>query len=89
MTGLILALSCRACRPYAPFAELVRLSRVNVADEMRHCCCGLKLQLAYRTIGIYVFLRTVTCSPVRANQVAHALKLPRVAGARARRWVLR
>ncbi|MGB6939415.1 MAG: hypothetical protein WBE14_22585 [Xanthobacteraceae bacterium] len=35
--------------------------------------------LAYRTIGIYVFLRTVTCSPVRANQVAHALKLPRVA----------
>jgi DNA-binding MarR family transcriptional regulator len=35
--------------------------------------------LAYRTIGIYVFLRTVTCSPVRASQVAHALKLPRVA----------
>jgi DNA-binding MarR family transcriptional regulator len=34
--------------------------------------------LAYRTIGIYVFLRTVTCSPVRANQIAHALKLPRV-----------
>jgi DNA-binding MarR family transcriptional regulator len=35
--------------------------------------------LAYRTIGIYVFLRTVTCSPVRASQIAHALKLPRVA----------
>jgi DNA-binding MarR family transcriptional regulator len=35
--------------------------------------------LAYRTIGIYVFLRTVTCSPVRTNQIAHALKLPRVA----------
>ena len=35
--------------------------------------------LAYRTIGIYVFLRTVTCSPVRASQVAHALKLPRAA----------
>jgi DNA-binding MarR family transcriptional regulator len=34
--------------------------------------------LAYRTIGIYVFLRTVMCSPVRASQVAHALKLPRV-----------
>jgi DNA-binding MarR family transcriptional regulator len=34
--------------------------------------------LAYRTIGIYVFLRTVMCSPVRANQIAHALKLPRV-----------
>jgi hypothetical protein len=35
--------------------------------------------LAYRTIGIYVFLRTVTCAPVRASQIAHALKLPRVA----------
>ena len=34
--------------------------------------------MAYRTIGIYVFLRTVICSPVRASQVAHALKLPRV-----------
>src|SRR5260370_9893615 len=32
--------------------------------------------LAYRTIGIYVFLRTVMCSPVRASQIAHALKLP-------------
>jgi DNA-binding IclR family transcriptional regulator len=34
--------------------------------------------LAYRTIGIYVFLRTVMCAPVRASQIAHALKLPRV-----------
>ena len=34
--------------------------------------------LAYRTIGIYIFLRTVMCSPVRASQIAHALKLPRV-----------
>src|SRR5262252_7237043 len=32
--------------------------------------------LTYRTIGIYVFLRTVMCSPVRASQMAHALKLP-------------
>ena len=32
----------------------------------------------FRTIGIYVFLRTVMCSPVRANTIAHALKLPRV-----------
>ena len=34
--------------------------------------------LAHRTIGIYVFLRTVMCSPARASQIAHALKLPRV-----------
>jgi hypothetical protein len=32
----------------------------------------------FRTIGIYVFLRTVTCSPVHASRIAHALKLPRV-----------
>jgi hypothetical protein len=38
--------------------------------------------LAYRTIGIYVFLRTVMCSPVRASQIAHALKLPRVSAVR-------
>jgi hypothetical protein len=27
LTGLIPALSCRSCRPHAPFAELVRLSK--------------------------------------------------------------
>jgi len=32
----------------------------------------------FRTIGIYVFLRTVMCSPVRVNTISHALKLPRV-----------
>jgi len=32
----------------------------------------------YRAIGIYLFLRTVMCSPARASTVAHALKLPRV-----------
>jgi hypothetical protein len=31
----------------------------------------------YRTIGIYVFLRTVTCSPVRATTIAQVLKIPR------------
>jgi IclR helix-turn-helix domain len=35
--------------------------------------------LAYRTVGIYVFLRTVMCSPARASQIAHALRLPRAA----------
>src|SRR4029077_8201802 len=32
---LIPALSCRSCLPDAPFAELVRLSRKSIADEMR------------------------------------------------------
>jgi hypothetical protein len=31
----------------------------------------------YRAIGIYVFLRTVTCSPVRATTIAQVLKIPR------------
>ena len=35
ITSLIPWLSCRSCRPHAPFAELVRLSRQSIADEMR------------------------------------------------------
>jgi len=35
VTNLIPALSCRSCRPNAPFAELVRLSKTSIADEMR------------------------------------------------------
>ena len=35
VTSLIHSLSCRSCRPNAPFAELVRLSRTSIADEMR------------------------------------------------------
>jgi DNA-binding MarR family transcriptional regulator len=31
-----------------------------------------------RTIGIYLFLRTVMCSPVGAGTIARSLKLPRV-----------
>lgn len=35
VTSLIPALSCLSCRPNAPFADLVRLSRTSVADDMR------------------------------------------------------
>jgi hypothetical protein len=35
VTSLIRALSCRSCRPHAPFAELIRLSRTSIAVEMR------------------------------------------------------
>jgi hypothetical protein len=35
VTSLIVALSCRSCRPNAPFAELVRLSRTSIVGEMR------------------------------------------------------
>jgi DNA-binding MarR family transcriptional regulator len=30
-----------------------------------------------RTIGIYVFFRTLTCTPVRASTIAQTLKLPK------------
>jgi hypothetical protein len=35
LTSLIPSLSCRSCRPHAPFAELVRLSDKSIADELR------------------------------------------------------
>jgi hypothetical protein len=35
ITSLIPSLSCRSCRPHAPFAQLVRLSETSIADEMR------------------------------------------------------
>jgi hypothetical protein len=35
VTGLIPALSCRTCRPYAPFAEVVKLSPTSIAGEIR------------------------------------------------------
>ena len=35
VTSLIPALSCRSCRPNAPFAEFVQLSRTSMADETR------------------------------------------------------
>ena len=34
VTGLIPALSCRACRPHA-FAELMKLSPTSIAGELR------------------------------------------------------
>ena len=34
ITSLIPWLSCRSCRPHAPFAELVRLSPMSIADDM-------------------------------------------------------
>ena len=33
VTALIPALSCRSCRPHAPFAELVCLSKCSVAED--------------------------------------------------------
>jgi hypothetical protein len=40
VTALIPALSCRSCRPNAPFAELICLSRSSVAEEYYAECSG-------------------------------------------------
>jgi len=40
VTALIPALSCRSCRPNAPFAELVCLSKVSLAEEYYSVCSG-------------------------------------------------
>ena len=68
------------------------LSPVSRPDANNHDDYGAEFaahsdSLAYRTIGIYVFLRTVICSPVRASQIAHALKLPRVSVAASGRLI--
>jgi hypothetical protein len=34
VTALIPSLSCRSCRPNAPFAELLQLSPTSIADEL-------------------------------------------------------
>ncbi len=51
----------------------------TITDDYGAVFAAQSDSLAYRTIGIYVFLRTVMCSPARASQVAHALRLPRPA----------
>jgi hypothetical protein len=45
----------------------------TITDDYGAAFAAHSDSLAYRTIGIYVFLRTVMCSPVRASQIAHAL----------------
>jgi hypothetical protein len=51
----------------------------TISDDYDAEFAALSDSVTYRAIGIYVFLRTVMCSPVRASQIAHALKLPRAA----------
>jgi hypothetical protein len=57
---------------------ICRLLMRTITDDYGAEFAAHSDSLAYRTIGIYVFLRTVMCSPVRASQIAHALKQLRV-----------
>jgi hypothetical protein len=42
VTSLIPALSCRSCQSHAPFAELVKLSKMSIADDL-HAKRALRL----------------------------------------------
>src|SRR5690348_3023010 len=49
----------------------------TITDDYGTAFAAQSDSLTLRTIGIYVFLRTVMCSPARPHQIAQALKLPR------------
>jgi len=65
-------------RAYARFSPVSRAA-ADKTDDYGTEFAAQSDSLTLRTIGIYLFLRTVSCSPTRANQIAHALKLPRAA----------
>jgi len=50
----------------------------SINEDYGEAFTGHSDSSTFRTIGIYVFLRTVMCSPVTPTKIAHALKLPRV-----------
>lgn len=50
----------------------------SISDDYGAAFAAHNDSSTFRTIGIYVFLRTVMCSPARASTIANALKLPRV-----------
>jgi hypothetical protein len=50
----------------------------SISDDYGSTFAAHSDSATFRTIGIYVFLRTVMCSPVRATTIAQALKLPRI-----------
>jgi DNA-binding MarR family transcriptional regulator len=49
----------------------------TMSDDYGAEFAGHSDSATYRTIGIYVFLRTTMCSPARASTIAHALRIPR------------
>ena len=49
----------------------------GMTDDYGAAFAGHSDSATVRTIGIYVFLRTVMCAPVRASTIAQTLKLPR------------
>jgi hypothetical protein len=50
----------------------------SISDDYGAEFAGHRDSASFRAIGIYVFLRTLMCSPVHASAVARAVKLPRV-----------
>jgi predicted transcriptional regulator len=50
----------------------------SLSDDYGAAFAAHRDSASFRAIGIYVFLRTVMCSPVHASTIARSLKLPRV-----------
>jgi DNA-binding MarR family transcriptional regulator len=84
-SDFVLVAECKPPSRIALARERMLISRLyvgllqSVTDDYGAEFTAYSDSLAYRTIGIYVFLRTVMCSPARASQIAHALRLPRAA----------
>jgi hypothetical protein len=49
----------------------------SISDDYGAPLSGHGDSPSFRAIGIYVFFRSIMCSPVHAGTVAHALRLPR------------
>jgi hypothetical protein len=49
--SLIPSLSCRACRPHVPLAELVKLSPTSIAGELPRPNEALKIWPVSRAVG--------------------------------------
>jgi DNA-binding MarR family transcriptional regulator len=55
------------------YVELIR----SLNDDYGSDFTGHSDSCTDRTIGIYVFLKTIMCTPARATMIAQTLKLPR------------
>jgi hypothetical protein len=49
----------------------------SITDDYGGAFAAHSDSASLRAIGVYVFLRTLTCSPPHVSAIAHALKLPR------------
>jgi hypothetical protein len=78
VTGLIPYLSCRSCRPNAPFAELLRLSQTSIADEIYLERSQRTERAAMRRLGQKILVHSQSERPIAL--VGHNTVEPHSAG---------